>query len=403
MSRVLQKLKLLIYNKAVIPWNVCRIKKKETIRVLFVLTELSNWKSERLYKKMLDHPRFDPVLGITPTKVDNTESYQKIIQYCKECGYKFLEIDKNKTFVQQTQADIILYSQPYYSIYYPLHQFSKNVKALIVYVAYYMHTILEEWTTNHPMLIYSWQYYFENTKLANEFARHMVNKGRNIVVTGIPIMDDFLDKSLVENNPWKNKEKKKRIIYAPHHTIGSEKIPDLSGINYSTFLEYGDFMLEMAEKYKDQVHFAFKPHPYLRRKLNTVWGKEKTDAYYKKWEEMQNTQLETGQYISLFHYSDAMIHDCASFTIEYLYAHKPVMYLVKDDKHTENGTQFMKDAFNTLYHGHSKQEIEQFIHDVINDLDPKKKDREGFFKGNLLPPGNKSACDNIIDAILAGL
>ena len=54
-----------------------------------------------------------------------------------------------------------------------------------------------------------------------------------------------------------------------------------------------------------------------------------------EWESLSNAQLETGKYVDLFMTSDAMIHDCGSFTIEYHYTLKPVMYLVKGEEHTK--------------------------------------------------------------------
>jgi DivIVA domain-containing protein len=63
---------------------------------------------------------------------------------------------------------------------------------------------------------------------------------------------------------------------------------------------------EFAEKYADRIQWAFKPHPLLRDTLyqHPDWGKERTDAYYGRWESMPNTQLETGAYVELFKQSD---------------------------------------------------------------------------------------------------
>lgn len=70
--------------------------------------------------------------------------------------------------------------------------------------------------------------------------------------------------------------------------------------------------------------------------------KRKTDRYYSEWESLSNAQLETGKYVDLFMTSDAMIHDCGSFTIEYHYTLKPVMYLVKGEEHTKMMNAFAK-------------------------------------------------------------
>ena len=43
-----------------------------------------------------------------------------------------------------------------------------------------------------------------------------------------------------------------------------------------------------------------------------------------------NAQMVDGRYIEVFKHSDAMIHDCGSFSLEYFYAHKPMMFLYEN-------------------------------------------------------------------------
>ena len=45
-----------------IPAKVEHIRHKSVIKVVFVLHELSMWKTEALYLSMLKHERFDPVI-----------------------------------------------------------------------------------------------------------------------------------------------------------------------------------------------------------------------------------------------------------------------------------------------------------------------------------------------------
>jgi hypothetical protein len=149
-----------------------------------------------------------------------------------------------------------------------------------------------------------------------ETERLMKDPCGNGVVTGLPDTDDLIASTSEQPDPWKTVEggkRLKRVIWAPHHSVGSG---DHAGMDYSTFLEYADFMLEMARKYADRIQFAFKPHPLLRNNLRACWPEEKIDAYYRQWETLPNTQLELGSYKGLFVHSDAMIPDCGSFTIE---------------------------------------------------------------------------------------
>jgi hypothetical protein len=141
----------------------------------------------------------------------------------------------------------------------------------------------------------------------------MYNGGVNALVTGYPGVDNLLDPNYSPRDVWKIKDKKvKRLIWAPHHSMFTDEC-----IYYSCFLQYSDFMLEMAQKDRDDIQIAFKPQPVLRNKLNQYWGKGKTDDYYHRWESMDNTFLENGGYVDVFLTSDAMIHDSGSFLIEF--------------------------------------------------------------------------------------
>ena len=210
-------------------------------------------------------------------------------------------------------------------------------------------------------------------------------------------MDELLTPKEDLPDVWPVHDGRVRIIYAPHHTIADIH---LSGIGYSTFLEYSDFMLEMRDKYKDQVYFVFKPHPSLKERLNKYWGEEKTRAYYARWEEPGVSHIEDGQYLALFKYSDAMIHDCASFTVEYLYSGNPVMYLVRGTHHADNMIPYAREAFDLLYKGFSGKDIDRFIQHVIAGKDPRAESRKSFVEKYLVPPHGKSASENIMNVIL---
>ena len=104
--------------------------------------------------------------------------------------------------------------------------------------------------------------------------------------------------------------------------------------------------------------------------------------------------------MGLFKYSDAMIHDCGSFKIEYLYANNPVMFLYKDEPPYDYTNWQTQKALLLHYRGQNKSDIESFIINVINGVDPLMEEREDFLNRYLTPPHGKTACENIINAIL---
>lgn len=378
------------------PNKVREIRKKDKIKVLFVLSELSPWKTEALYQQMLEHPRFEPVIGVAGSP-EEPEYRKPLEDYLKQKQIAFLRI--NGTIVsQEIKPDVIFYQKPYYWAYTDDLKFDRHWNALFCYVGYAFNTMEIDWAVNNALYKYAWQIYFENESAAKSRRLAAKNYGKNIVVTGMPIQDKLLTPKEEYQNPWKPCGDKLKIIYAPHHTIGDMFF---EGINFSTFLENADAMLEMAIKYQDKVQWAFKPHPMLYPKLLNIWGEERTNAYYNKWATLPNTQLENGKYEALFKYSNAMIHDCSSFTIEYLYINKPVLYLTKDKHHADNLNEFASKAFDMHYKAQTNEEIERFITDVvIGGNDTMSEQRKAFYNSNLITPNQKSACQNIINAIL---
>lgn len=373
------------------------VRRKSSIKVLFVLGEKSIWKSEALYKQMLEHPRFEPVLGVT-TSLEVPGSKLPLILYLESKDYPFVDLDENGNSINDVNPDIIIYYKPYSNSIPERHVYWHHLRRLIVYINYAFNTMGNKLYVNPRICDFAWIQCIENELVAKR-KREMIGilRAHNLQVTGLPVQDSLMMDKTKLKNPWKLQPGKKRIIYAPHHSLKEE---GKRGIQYSTFLEFGDFMLHLAKKYKDQVQFAFKPHPTLYKKLLNVWGESRTNIYYREWKTLENTQYESGEYMGLFAYSDAMIHDCASFQIEYLYTKNPVLYLVIGSHNVEDMNDFGRKAYELHYHAGNEKQIEDFIINTINGIDERKSERLDFYYNNLLPPNNKSACQNIINTIL---
>ena len=374
--------------------KVKRVRSKSVIDVLFVLNELGCWKTEALYIRMRNHPRFNPKLLLVPAD-ETPDAIEVLKEYLERKNYYYEEVSSVSTvYRRQYQTDIIFYQKPYDRVMDFKYSYLFHLDKLFCYVLYGFRNRDYPQIRNYRFISVIWQFYAENNKVIEESVPVFSTKAKNMVCTGLPFMDDLLLEKNEYIDPWQHGGKKKRIIYAPHHTIVSELY------EYATFLDYCDFMLEMAEKYKEQVQWSFKPHPVLKGKLYKLWGAEKTDSYYKRWETMDNTQLSSGDYMGLFMYSDAMIHDCGSFRLEYLYTGNPVMYLVKGNPVADYTNWQTTEALNLHYKGYKKEDIERFINDVIKGYDPFKEQRDIFVQTYLTPPNGKTACENIINAIL---
>ena len=195
---------------------------------------------------------------------------------------------------------------------------------------------------------------------------------------------------------------KKKLIWAPHFTINE------GGYLYqSNFLWMSQIMIDVARKYVDRIHVVFKPHPRLFSELcnHELWGEDKAREYYKLWETMSNTQIETGEFIDLFMTSDAMIHDCGSFSVEYHYSEKPVMYVAQNfEEQIADKNDFGKIAMKLHYVGKDEQDIIDFIENIVlGENDFMQPQRQQFKQDYLLPPNKKTVAENVVDVLLKEL
>lgn len=380
--------------KMTIPYKAYRIRQKPKIKVLFVVSEISMWKTERLYQLMCSHNRFDPILVYVPDCV-NSNNKSTVENYFRSMGYSYEELNQDDTIKSKIRPDIIFYQQAYPGYVADKYFEYGNRYALFCHVNYCFRNTITKSTVDLPLLNIAWKVFSENEVCSKELASLMRNKGKNLENTGLPFMDDFCHDVNFYPDRWQTQDvQKKRIIYAPHHSILDE-----DKLAWGSVLEYGDFVLSMARKYSKETQWVFKPHPFLKAKLIKVWGKERAEKYYSEWASLPNTQMVDGDYIDIFKHSDAMLHDCGSFMIEYMYTQNPVMYIFSS--RPQKGipiSALSQESLNVHYHGHNHEEIETFINDVINGRDSIKQLREEFYNRWLKPKGDCS--ENIIKSIL---
>lgn len=384
-----------------------RLQSKEHIEVAFFLTIPGMWKSDYLFKALQQHPRFHPYVviypysyykGFDPKEVETTlartekfiaeKGFEYVIPYDEKCG-KWQDVRKT------LKPDIVIFTTPYKDI--PSQYFIYAFRNTLTCYVPYGFSSLNMLHVNYDLIFHNLVgMHFVETEIHRQTAvENSRNGGENIYISGYPGTEVFLRKDYHPKDLWKPQEKtKKRVIWAPHHTLtGNPAI--------STFLLYEQEMFRLAEKFRDEVQFMFKPHPLLKFKLQQLWGNEKTEAYYARWNALPNAQLEEANYVDLFLTSDAMIHDCGSFTTEYLFTRKPVMYLVKEGVDVEQQfSPFGVYSFRQHYHGKCLADVEQFIREVVLEgKDPMKPARQAFFDEYLAPKDGLMPSEKIIRLI----
>jgi len=380
-----------------------RTKLKEKIRVVFFALHPGIWKVDTLYKKMIDHPYFEPIILVCPIGSGDKGEILKYMNLCENMfvdkGYKVVLAynKKNNTYLnvkKELKPDIIFYTNPYQGRIHKNYFITNYPDILTCYVPYSSMIVNSEMQFNKPLTNLLWRFFVDNRFSQDMTRRYSKDAGKNVVVSGFPSLDVLLDKSYQPKKVWKNDQKIK-IIWAPHHTIeGTESI------NFATFLQFSDFMVELTKKYQEYIQVAFKPHPLLYVKLCKIWGNDKTEEYYTKWEEMSNTQLETGDYIDLFLTSDAMIFDSCSFLNEYLYTKKPSAFITNDIVQQQLND-YGLDAFNCHQHVRTEEDITNFIESLKNNNpDPLSAEKDSYYKKYISMFEEESASERILSEII---
>lgn len=222
--------------------------------------------------------------------------------------------------------------------------------------------------------------------------------GKNICpqYLGNPKIDKFFIDSNSFKDVWKKaKPNQKRIIWAPHHTWA----------DYSNFLTYCQYFLDLAQDNEDTLFISIKPHPALKDSLKKIngWSDQQITEYFDLWKNGTNTDIFEGEWYDLFYSSDAMILDSVGFMLEYSLTGKPACVLYKTDNDGDRLMKFSEcgeQVYDILYHAQNKTEIEKFIKMVSINEDPKFDLRSKYIKDNYLPPYGNSGSVNIYNYIL---
>lgn len=382
------------------------IMSKRPLKVAFQVAQVSKWKCESVLRLMLEDDRFEPFIWCVPVSgvlhlMDpalHEQEVNRIISFFSQRNIPVYTYPSLKKFPASERPDLIFIHEAYDAIF-PSESFQGLTGELICHVPYCFRNTTYKGECDgfgNNCAVFD---FVENESYCAYQSANSTAQGRNCVVTGTPLADIFLSEEARTSPAWRDCGKPmKRVIWAPHWTITA----DLCYFTSGTFLKNADAMLELAQKYRDSIQFAFKPHPHLYRILCELpeWGKEKTDAYYRLWKDMPNTQLEEGQYTALFMQSDAIIHDSGSFILEYLFADKPCMFLRENEGYGNYNEQSI-DCLRAYQFGLAKEDIDKFLQtSVLGTDDPLRDIRTTMRRRYLLPPDGKTAAQNIIDAIL---
>lgn len=370
--------KLIFYRMRKVHQQLLQQKKgKEKIKVVFFAIHNSVWKVDPVFKKMLNDPFFEPVILVCPYTIYGEERMWQDMQECytyfKEKDYPLLSSynkeEQRWIKLEEIQPDIVFFTNPHNLTRKEYYE-DAYLSYLSCYVPYYSDVASNyDLNSSYNQLFHNviWRHFVGDDYTKKRALNSLSNKGANLFVMGSPMLEELaVGKRVEPSRVWRQQSSpKKRIIYAPHQSIFKDE-----NINLSTFLEVGELIKALAEKYQSQIQWSFKPHTLLKQKLykHPEWGKEKTDKYYNFWKLNDFTQLDEGGYVDLFNTSDAILHDCGSFILDYLFTGKPCVYLELNPKAQLKAiNNYGIELLDCYVRVHEKNEIEDFLLDLVSE------------------------------------
>ena len=371
--------------------NAQRINKLRTarpLRIVFLVTHRSIWKVDTIFKKMLADSCFDPKILVCPYILHGhkhmLEELEATVNYFVDKSYPVVSsLDPDGSWLQleNLEPDLLLFTNPN-DITIPEYYMKAYSRYPSIYVPYYFMATKHagpSWIEySRPFYSSMWRIYWPHTTAYKEFSTLALVPEVKTHVYGYPAVEDiYCQKMELNHLKVEDLERKLLIIYAPHHSI------ERSENSISTFLENAEIMKDLAIRYKESIHWVFKPHPMLRQKLynHPLWGVDKTDKYFEFWDKNNFSKVCEGEYEELFLKSDAMIHDCSSFLVEYLFVDKPCLYLIKNSKSFTSNTNEFGQAMSTSYEfADTEDKIVGFVESILKNHDRRVDKNKNFEK-----------------------
>lgn len=348
-----------------------QIKEREEskIRVAAYVVFGSTFGMESVFDRMMDRKKtWDCKIVIIPDVSRGERNQEEVYystkqhfikKYGQECVLDGWDIKTNKYIDHTSSFDIIYYANPYDKMVHRNHSIKHGIKmgVLPVYISYGYDVgqITTLSRLKNPELNLIWKYFVDTTYSLDDLKKHQVVKGRNAVLTGYCKMDKL------SQYDYKETERKK-ILIAAHHTVDTDIIP------LSNFLYYYKLILQLPKIYPG-VDFVFRPHPLLFTTLvnKRIWTQEQVEQYINCFMNNGGTYSCEGDYLQLFVDCDAIINDCGSFTIEWLYTGKPGCFVYNSKLKEKQLTTLMKNAISCYTIARSEKEIIGFIDDIISE------------------------------------
>lgn len=360
----------------------CRNNIEYKLRVLFVAELGGKWDSmDSVYQAFIKRDDCDVDVVIEPvfrqqTGADGVTRREVICEdFLTPMGIK--NIPYQNYDIEKIAPDITFFSQPYESCTIPMF-WPENISKFsrLVYLPYFNATTLNKKVSSafdSFFLLntqkYAWKIACQSETMKKYYEQYASEKGRNVVVTGLPKWDHPL-KLNRENTPcpkeWSKKIKGRKVfLWNTHFNQPTQGIK---------ILEQGMEFLKIFSENKDAA-LIWRPHP-LTETVVKVYYHSKLSAYKKMIRFISDSDNmvidDNSTYDCSFVWSDALISDFSSLADLYLLLDKPIIY-TSPDNHLKTKINYSTDDdlfdFSKTMWACTLNEVKEFVTDVCSNND----------------------------------
>ena len=355
-----------------------------SVRVAFLLQYPKIWdKLEDVYEEMWKDERFEPVLVALPDPsvrgwddVPIGDMSHDSEEYCAQrySDRIVVRAETNDARVLDIHAlgfDYVFYQRPYDSKL-PKEYRSKYVSrwSRVCYMpyGYNLSPSFERMQVENTAFVRNTCLLFcesrsLKTLFDDRYRKTLGNRHRHFVYCGYPVLRKYLELGLAE---WNSKCKK--VLWTPRWSFDS----DTGG---SHFLEYVNNIKSLAcSGFKVMV----RPHPLMWSNLieSGLMDKKEIDSCIESLRDSGCILSESDDCLIDFAWSDVIIADYSSITLEYFLTGRPMIYC--PPPFALNNT--MERLAEGMYVAHSWHEVKGYLDLLQNGYDPKKLIRNSIVR-----------------------
>jgi len=395
-KRNLEKYENLMLKIVELQEELIKKRKKEKLKVGFIVTTSSMWGLEGVYRALENNSCYEPYVIVLLRDLETkTEELKEQFQIMKRDAIFYLKKKKIRFYVVKEKKDarwgkklpdILFVQEPGDEEYLQKKFRMENIPCtcmsiFVPYSFWVMKSIDDTYVSRKYMKKFS-KIFAPSKVHMRYFEKNAGIDRKRLFYSGYPKCDVYYEKSGdIEDNPiWKDGGiRKAHIVYAPGYMDPAPR--------FSTFDLNCKEILNIARETKDTVSWVIRLHPDMALtciKQGVFADIEEWNAYIGEWENLENAVVSIhGSYADIFKTSDGMIMDSVSFLPSYQYVHKPLLFLTKGTQKMNCLGKMLKKVVYTVS-ARDTEGIKYFINNVIIEgKDEKIELREKFFNENL--------------------